>query len=114
MNKSKIEDIKNILMIKLGENSNELLISIAIEEAIESIKNYCNIESVPDALSFTVVNIAIDIINSDSESISNRTVKSIARGDTNITYADKKVLSKGDIVKSYSKQLNNYKKVRWA
>ena len=120
IDKNTIEEIKKIILLKLNKDIDDNILSIAIYESIDSIKDYCNIEEVPFALKFTVVNISIDIISSQyikDESLSNseQHIKSIQEGDTTITFQDNKTetfVDKNSILNQYTKELNRHRKLR--
>ena len=46
----------------------ELDIQLAINEVEEVIKNYCNIDIIPDALKFTWANMSVDLVRYQYES----------------------------------------------
>ena len=108
---------------------------MAIEEVEQAIKNYCNINSVPDALKFTWANMAVDLIryqyastNKDSGdlgSIDIGSVSSLKIGDTDIklggsndTTAQSIAIKShkvnvDDIVMNYRQQLVAFRRMVW-
>ena len=110
--------IKEIIKLKLKDDSiTDAIIDLSLLEATEYVKEHCNLNAIPDNLSFKVADIAIDLINIEFRSNTKtveKEVKSISRGDTSITYTDKpKEEKKEDMFKRYHRDLNKYRKLRW-
>jgi hypothetical protein len=117
-----------IVVTKLGDNTNPALCKLATEEVEQAIKNYCNIDKVPDELKFVWANMAIDLIRyekavkgNDTEDISIADVASISMGDTSINLggggansAKKSHIPNLDqIVMNNKAQLNRYRRMVW-
>lgn len=105
---------------------------LAIGEVEQSIKNYCNIDEVPEALNYIWANMALDLVNYNFES-NNRAgdtiatdpsdVSSIKVGDTQIQLGGgggsrAKVLNShrpnlDQIVMNYQSQLNKFRRMVW-
>lgn len=137
--KRKTRDIAKIFGQE-GEQDYILEIELAIEEAEQTIKNYCSITTVPDALRFVVANMATDILryvyvtsikqtlDVPEKELSTADLGSIQMGDTNISIAttqsilaqsaDNKALqsrkpSLDQLVYNYIDALNQYRTFRW-
>lgn len=108
-------EIKDIVIKKIKKTIDDADIELCVDEAIQLTMDYCNINAIPMGLKYTVVNIACDIVSTDilgdkySDEIK---AKSVSRGDTSITYEALAVKEKSDIVPSYAKELNRFRKVR--
>ena len=106
------EKLKRLLGIE--DESRDFVVDFLIEYVEETIKNYCNVEELPEGLLNTAYRMAIDLyrnenIGQDSVAVS---VSSITEGDTSTSfkqYADDNF--KDTILKNYSRTLNLYRKV---
>lgn len=115
-----LQSLKGLLGIK--NNEQDGLLQFVLDDAIERVKNYCNINEIPSGLKHTVVRIAADIYRSESygeqdTSIRPGVVKSVKRGDETTSFDTSSTASKAEsseaIVHEYKGQLNAYRKVRW-
>lgn len=109
----------------------ELEKALAVGEVEQVIKNYCNIDEVPNALSYTWANMAADLIkynyesnNSEGERAADEAgISSIKVGDTQIQLGGgsgsrAKVLDShspnlDQIVMNYQSQLNKFRRMVW-
>lgn len=106
------EKLKRLLGIE--DKSRDFVVDFLIEDVEETIKNYCNVEKLPEGLLNTAYRMAMDLyrnenIGQDTAGIS---VSSITEGDTSTSfgqYADDNF--KDTILKNYSRILNRYRKV---
>lgn len=108
-------EVKRVVKTKLKDEISEELIDLCVEEALDLVKDYCNITEIPQKLKFTIANIAGDIICVDvlSDRYSNeKTIKSINRGDTSITYEANKKIEKDTIIKNYHRELNRHRQLK--
>lgn len=105
--------------------------ALAIGEVEQVIKNYCNIDKVPEALKYTWANMVVDLIKYNYESNNSggevaadaADVSSIKVGDTQIqlgggSNARAKVLNShrpdlDQIVMNYQSQLNQFRRMVW-
>lgn len=90
----------------------------AAETAEETVKNYCNIDEIPNGLKNTVVRIAADILRRGQYGKNGGempvTVSGITVGNTSTSFSAVSSLSDSDvssIVSGYTKQLNRYRRV---
>lgn len=108
-------------------------IQLAAMEVEEVIKNYCNIDEVPEALKYTWANMATDLakynyqVNNDSDDvladIDASDVSNIKIGDTQIALqggsSERARLLKShrpnldQIVMNYKEQLNRFRRMVW-
>ena len=106
------EKLKRLLGIE--DESRDFVVDFLIEDVEETIKNYCNVEKVPEGLLNTAYRMAMDLyrnenIGQDSVAVS---VSTITEGDTSTSfkqYADDNF--KDTILKNYRRTLNRYRKV---
>lgn len=108
----KREKLKNLLGI--SEESQEPLLEFALQDAEETVKNYCNLEEIPKGLEHTVMRMAMDLYRNErfGDSTVPMAVKSISEGDTSTSFGT--IESSGyaqTLLKNYQKQLNRYRKV---
>lgn len=109
-----IEMLKKLLGIPEEDVSKDILIQFVISNVEETIKNYCNIEEVPEGLINTAYRMAMDIYRNEQpgEAENPQAVKSVSVGDTSTSFGD---IASSDyaqsILKDYAKQLNRYRRV---
>jgi hypothetical protein len=111
----------------------ELDIQLAINEVEEVIKNYCNIDTIPEALKFTWANMSVDLVRYQHESnisaddvlagIDASDVSNLKIGDTQIALQGNnsersKTLKShrpnlDQIVMNNKQQLNRFRRMVW-
>ena len=108
-----LEKLKALLGI--SDESKDAVLDFIIEDVEETIKNYCQIEEVPQGLINTAYRMAMDLYRNEnigSEDCALGSVSSITEGDTSTSfrqYADDNF--KDTVLKNYKPQLNRYRKV---
>lgn len=124
-----------IVVAKLHNKVDELICQIAIEEVEQAIKNYCNIDKVPEELKFVTANMAVDLVRyemaivgenpEELEEISLADVSSIKIGDTSINLGngsenaiadrarDSHNPNLDEIVMNNRAQLNRFRRMVW-
>lgn len=104
-----LEKIKRIL----GDDIDESDVEFALDNAIETVLNYCNIEELPRGLETTVVRMAADLYRgSEFGSSDNSAVQSIKEGDTTTSFGSASAVdSVQTVISRYSAQLNRYRRV---
>lgn len=110
-----LEILKKLLGIEKTDNSKDVLLQFAIDDAIEIVKDYCNLDKVPLGLLNTALRMAMDIYRNESlgEESNLGSISSISEGDTNIHYRSSVSEFKDSILKDYKVKLNRYRKVRF-
>ncbi len=104
------------LLLGITDNARDSILQFTLDDVAETVKNYCNIDSIPDGLSNAVVKMAVDIYRNEQfgDESSPQTVKSISEGDTSTSF-ESVVNSDSNyaesLLKDYKKQLNRYRKV---
>lgn len=113
----------------------DMFCQLCIDETEVTIKNYCCISVLPEALKFTWANMAVDLIryqwasaNKDSEqpkNISAGDISSIKIGDTNIQIGEGSITNQynkaikshqanlDSLVMNYKDQLNKFRRMVW-
>ena len=99
------------------------LICLAIEEAEQVIKNYCNISEVPEQLNFTWANMACDIVKSYNAEETGEPVNggpaSVSMGDTTVSVSNSQsgtghVVDLDGLIQNYKEQLQKFRRIKWA
>ena len=109
----------------------ELDKELAINEIEQVIKNYCNIDKIPEELNYTWANMAVDLINynyqlnnnDDIVEADSADVSSIKVGDTQIELGggnnsraktlNSHIPNLDQIILNYQSQLNKFRKMVW-
>lgn len=111
-------DILAIVKRKLTTPQADDVLQDYIAETEMAIKNYCNIEEVPEQLKFTWANMSFDLIMGTQASAADDAptgdVKSLQVGDTKIDFGAKAHnINLDTITLNYKDQLTRYRKVKW-
>ncbi|VUZ28529.1 Uncharacterised protein [Acetobacterium wieringae] len=109
-----VEKLKKLLGIT-GTDQDPIL-EFIIEDVTETVKNYCNISSIPQGLLNTAYRMAMDLYRNENigdSSISIGQVSSITEGDTSTSFKSSTAEFKDHIMKNYRAQLNKYRKLVW-
>lgn len=109
-----VEKLKKLLGIT-GTGQDPIL-EFIIEDVTETIKNYCNISTIPQGLVNTAYRMAMDLYRNENigdSSISIGQVSSITEGDTSTSFKSSTAEFKDHIMKNYRAQLNKYRKLVW-
>ena len=126
--------VNEIVRAKIkNEAITELDIQLAINEVEEVIKNYCNIDTIPEALKFTWANMSVDLVRYQYESnisaddvlagIDASDVSNLKIGDTQIALQGNNS-ERGKTLKSHrpnldqivmnnKEQLNRFRRMVW-
>jgi len=123
-----------IVSAKLNNEAiTELDINMAIDEVGEEIKNYCNIDIIPDGLRYTWANMAIDLakyqyevnnpVDDILDALDATDVSTLKIGDTQIALggnnSERATALKShkpnldQILMNYKAQLNRYRRMVW-
>lgn len=109
-----VDKLKALLGIQDGQADMEL--EFALENAEETVKNYCHVDEIPAGLSTTIFRMAMDIYRNEQPGSAGvpMDVKSISEGDTSTSFGTVSTDGYGQsLLKAYQKQLNNYRRVRF-
>jgi len=126
--------VNEIVRTKIkNEAITELDIQLAINEVEEVIKNYCNIDTIPEALKFTWANMSVDLVRYQYESniSADDVLVGIDAGDvSNLKIGDTQIALQGNnsergktlkshrpnldqIVMNNKQQLNRFRRMVW-
>lgn len=111
-----IRKLKKLLGIDTDDNSMDFALEFVLSEVEESIKNYCNIDEIPDGLLNSGYHMAMDLYRKinpgqGEEALS---VSSITEGDASISFnkaAGEATVS--SIMEQHKASLNRFRKVRF-
>lgn len=104
--------IKAVLGIK--DDSKDILLDYYIESVSNDVKNYCNLNDIPESLEMFIKKKVISIFKYELSEY--KGVKSISEGDTRLEFA---IEGNGEESKIYSlndndrKELRNFRKVKF-
>lgn len=117
-----MQSAADILRKKLeGQEITTTTQRLALDEAENLIKNYCNRDFVPWQLNFTWANMAQDIIKArytqtEAGAIPDNEIGSIHAGDMTISRSAELVahrINVDELTKTYASELNNFRTFRW-
>lgn len=117
-----MQSATDILRQKLeGQDIPAATQALALDEAAQLIKNYCNRSFVPWQLNYTWANMAQDIIKgrytpTKAGDIPDNEIGSIRAGDVTISRSNELVAHRvnvDDLTKIYAAELNNFRTFRW-
>lgn len=101
-----------------GNAGDEATLSLVLDILIEKIKAYCNIFDIPTELELIIVEMMADYSKSlatgGQDTVNMGGIKAITRGKTRIEYnvgTTTKIVSVGDLIDKYKKQLKRFRKV---
>ena len=111
-----LEKLKSLLGISIDDTSKDVLLQFTIEDVEETIKNFCNIDEVPEGLFNTGYRMAIDLYRNENlgdESNPLGSISSISEGDTSTNFRSNATDFKDSLLKNYQVQLIKYRKLVW-
>ena len=103
------------LLLGIEDTDKDLIVDFVISDVEEIIKNYCNVEKIPEGLTQTAYRMAMDLYRNENvgqESNSLGPVSSITEGDTTTSFrqcVDENF--KDTVLKNYKNTLNRYRRV---
>lgn len=111
MGTTAVECLKALL--GLTDDEKDVLVQFAVENAEETVKNYCNIEEISEGLETTVLRMAADIYRNEVFGSADvpQTVASVTVGDTSTSFKTPASEYAGSILKNYKTTLNRYRRV---
>ncbi len=112
---------RETLLIKVKEicraENDDFNLEYSLDSAISIIKNYCGIESIPEGLENTVIDMAVDIFKSGQYSgeYEGGRLKSITEGDISMSFGDMLYEQYGlSGVKNYEKRMMPFRRIKWS
>lgn len=109
-----LEKLKALLGME--DDSKDVLLQFTIEDVEETIKNFCNIEEVPEGLLNTGYRMCMDLYRNENlgdESNPLGSISSISEGDTSTSFRSNATEFKDSLLKNYQAQLIKYRKLVW-
>ena len=110
--------LKKLLGIKDDDTSKDIAIKFALQDAYETIQNYCNTEGVAKPLYNTMIRIALDLYRNENvgSEEEKQVIDSITEGDVKVSY--KSAYSNVDtfkksLINDYKSILNRFRKIKW-
>ena len=99
----------DIVLAELELSEPTALIELDIARVTQQVKNYCNIDEIPEALSFTIADMVVDLQRERAGG--NVTVTDVDMGDTSYSFSVDTAID--GLVKDYRANLNAFRKLRW-
>ncbi|MFR1378844.1 MAG: phage head-tail connector protein [Clostridium neonatale] len=109
-----LETLKALLGIT--DNTKDTLLQFTISDVEETIKNFCNIDKVPEGLFNTGYRMCLDLYRNEnlgSEEGALGSISSISEGDTSTSFRSNIAEFKDSLLKNYQAQLIKYRKLVW-
>lgn len=112
------QDAQKTLKSLLGFSPDDKDVDIQIEFVLnmteDLVRNYCNIEDIPEGLTSTIIKMSVDMFRNEaygSERVP-QMVKAVSMGDTRTEFGTvQSVKYEESLLKDYRKQLNRYRRV---
>lgn len=110
-----LERLKQLLGIAEEDTEKDVALEFILADVEETIKNYCNVDELPQGLSNTAYRMAIDLYRNENigqEGAAAGIVGSISEGDTTTSFRSSVDENfKDTMLKDYRHTLNRYRKV---
>ena len=101
--------ILDIVLAELELSEPTALIELDIARVIQQVKNYCNLDVLPEALNFTVADMVVDLQHERSGECINFTDTDM--GDTSYSFSVDDAID--NLVRDYKSNLNAFRRLRW-
>ncbi len=109
-----VQKLKGLLGIPEEDDSRDPQLAFILEDARETILNYCNIEELPEGLVNTAYRMAMDLFRNENVGQAEAAagpVSSLSEGDTSVSFHQSvDEAFKDTILKDYRPSLNRYRK----
>ena len=102
-------EIINIVLTELELSEPTALIELDIARVSQQVKNYCNLEEIPEALNFTIADMVVDLQRERSGDCINFTDTDM--GDTSYSFSVDDAID--NLVRDYKSNLNSFRRLRW-
>lgn len=108
-----VDKLKTLL--GLTDSEKDVLVEFALENAGETVKNYCHIEEIPEGLTTTVLRMAADIYRNEQMGSAEvpQAVSSVSIGDTSTSFKTSGTEFSESIMKNYKAVLKRYRRVEF-
>lgn len=117
--KLEVNTLKVLVDIAVTDTSKDGLLRFVLEDIEEIILNYCNIRALPKGLEKTAYRMAMDLYRNENlgaEDSAGGRVTAVTEGDTRVEFdkgAYRDSSFGASLLKSYSAQLNQYRRLKW-
>ena len=102
-------EIIDIVLAELELSEPTALIELDIARVTQQVKNYCNLEEIPEALNFTIADMVVDLQRARMGD--NLTITDVDMGDTSYSFSIDNAID--GMVKDYQANLNAFRRLRW-
>lgn len=102
-------EIIDIVLAELELSEPTALIELDIARVTQQVKNYCNLEEIPEALNFTIADMVVDLQRARMGD--NLTITDVDMGDTSYSFSIDNAID--GLVKDYQANLNAFRRLRW-
>lgn len=102
-------EIIDIVLAELELSEPTALIELDIARVTQQVKNYCNLEEIPEALNFTIADMVVDLQRARMGD--NLTITDVDMGDTSYSFSTDNAID--GLVKDYQANLNAFRRLRW-
>ena len=109
--------LKRLLGIEASDTSQDVVIQFLLENVDEIIRNYCNVDKIPDGLRYTAYRMAVDMYRNEQlgSTGTQKPVSSISEGDTSVSFSGSlyETSYTDSLLKKYEKQLIRFRRLVW-
>ena len=102
-------EVIDIVLAELELSEPTALIELDIARVTQQVKNYCNIDEIPEALHFTIADMVVDLQRVRSGD--NIAITDADMGDTSYSLSVDNAVD--GLVRDYQANLNAFRKLRW-
>lgn len=110
-----VERLSALLGVNEPDEVASAHVEFVLENAADTVKNYCHIDEIPKELETTVLRMAIDIYRNEQTGSSSvpQSVSSVQIGDTRTSFSTSVTEFSESIMKDYRAVLNRYRRVEF-
>lgn len=109
-------DVLNLVNLRLSlDGSEDPIVETYVTEVINRVKLYCNLNTVPVELTYTLASMVIELLQAEAAyipSIASTIESEIRLGDATIKMGQPRKTIE-TIVSNFAIDLNSYRKLRW-
>lgn len=103
-------------LLGIDDTTQDTALRFVLDDVVETILNYCNLDELPAGLENTAYRMAVDIYRNEgvgSSSVPAGTVSSIKEGDTTVSFSSQTSESyyTESVLKNYAAQLHRYRRL---
>ncbi len=83
----------------------------SVDSAVEIIKNYCNIEELPNEIEAVILDLSIDIFKKENSKDYGQ-LRSITEGEVSMTFGETEKYG-SEYLKNYENRLKPFRRIKW-